>query len=76
MSSASRWKSHGPAREVVQIAQGLGEHIRRCAGMTECLVQAELVVYGNDHRGHGRTALSPQHLGDLAPKDLTSSWRI
>ena len=61
---------------MVQIGDGLGEHIRRYAGMTECLVQAGLVVYGNDHRGHGRTALSPQHFGDLDPEDLTCSWRI
>src|SRR5262249_24280247 len=29
--------------------------------------QAGLVVYGNDHRGHGRTALSPKHFGDFGP---------
>jgi pimeloyl-ACP methyl ester carboxylesterase len=27
----------------------------------------DLVVYGNDHRGHGRTALSPKQLGDFGP---------
>ena len=30
-------------------------------------MQAGLVVYGNDHRGHGRTALSPKHFGDFGP---------
>jgi alpha-beta hydrolase superfamily lysophospholipase len=28
-------------------------------------VRAGLVVYGNDHRGHGRTALSSKHFGDF-----------
>jgi hypothetical protein len=26
-----------------------------------------LVVYGNDHHGHGRTAPSPKYLGDFGP---------
>ena len=30
-------------------------------------MQAGLVVYGNDHRGHGRTAPSPKYFGDFGP---------
>jgi alpha-beta hydrolase superfamily lysophospholipase len=43
----------------------MGEHIGRYLGLIEALVNAGLVVYGNDHRGHGRTAPSPKHLGDF-----------
>jgi len=50
---------------VVQIAHGMGEHIGRYAGTIEALVSAHWTVYGNDHRGHGRTAPSAAQLGDF-----------
>ena len=65
--ACARWDSHGPIRGIVQIGHGLGEHIGRYVGLIEYLVQAGLVVYGNDHRGHGRTAPSPKHFGDFGP---------
>jgi alpha-beta hydrolase superfamily lysophospholipase len=43
----------------------MGEHIGRYHNLIEALVQADLIVYGNDHRGHGRTAPSLKHLGDF-----------
>jgi len=52
-------------RGVIQIAHGMGEHIGRYAGTIEVLVSAGFRVYGNDHRGHGRTAVSAEHLGDF-----------
>ena len=51
----ARWDSRGPARAVVQIAHGMGEHIGRYAGTIDALVAAGLTVYANDHRGHGRS---------------------
>ena len=63
--ACTRWHSHGPVRGVVQIAHGMGEHIGRYLGTIEALVAAGLTVYGNDHRGHGRTAPSPSRLGDF-----------
>jgi len=63
--ACSRWDSRGPCRGIVQIGHGLGEHIGRYLGLIEVLVGAGLVVYGNDHRGHGRTALSSKHFGDF-----------
>ena len=64
--ACSRWNGRGPARGVVQIAHGLGEHIGRYVGLIEYLLHAGLVVYGNDHRGHGRTARSPKYFGALS----------
>jgi len=58
---------HGAARGVVQIAHGLGEHVGRYAELADFLTKAGLVVYGNDHRGHGQTAQSAQHFGDFGP---------
>jgi alpha-beta hydrolase superfamily lysophospholipase len=43
----------------------MGEHIGRYAGLIEALVSAGFTVYGNDHRGHGRTAPSANELGDF-----------
>src|SRR5215470_12792212 len=63
--ACARWDSRGPARGVVQIAHGMGEHIGRYAGVIEILVDSGLRVYGNDHRGHGGSAPSPAHLGDF-----------
>jgi alpha-beta hydrolase superfamily lysophospholipase len=53
--------------EWFKIAHGLGEQIGRYAGFIEHLVQTGLVVYGNDHRGHGRTATSPENFGEFGP---------
>ncbi|HZD94972.1 MAG TPA: alpha/beta fold hydrolase, partial [Candidatus Sulfotelmatobacter sp.] len=63
--ACARWDSHGPARGVIQIAHGMGEHIGRYAETIGFLVSAGLTVYGNDHRGHGRTAPDNAHLGDF-----------
>ncbi|HXZ79194.1 MAG TPA: alpha/beta hydrolase [Terriglobales bacterium] len=63
--ACARWDSRGPVRAVVQIAHGMGEHIGRYAGTIEVLISAGFIVYGNDHRGHGRTAPSAKYLGDF-----------
>jgi alpha-beta hydrolase superfamily lysophospholipase len=61
----ARWDARGLVRGVVQIAHGMGEHIGRYGSLIEVLVESGLTVYGNDHRGHGRTAAYPQALGDF-----------
>jgi alpha-beta hydrolase superfamily lysophospholipase len=63
--ACARWDARGPVRGVVQIAHGMGEHIGRYAELIEVLVDSGLIVYGNDHRGHGRTAPYPQAFGDF-----------
>ncbi len=60
-----RWEHRGRQRGVVQIAHGMGEHVGRYVSTVEALVSAGLTIYGNDHRGHGRTAPSAAHLGDF-----------
>ena len=56
--ACARWHSRGPARAVVQIAHGMGEHMGRYADTVDALVAAGLTVYANDHRGHGLSAHS------------------
>ena len=63
--ACARWDSQGPVRGVIQIAHGMGEHIGRYAETIEVLVSAGLTVYGNDHRGHGRTASAAKQFGDF-----------
>jgi alpha-beta hydrolase superfamily lysophospholipase len=63
--ACARWDSRGAARGILQIAHGLGEHLGRCLPLIEVLRDGGLVVYGNDHRGHGQTARSPQDLGNF-----------
>src|SRR5262245_61421325 len=63
--ACTRWEAQGRARGVVQIAHGMGEHIGRYRNTIEALVAAGLTVYGNDHRGHGRTALGATFFGDF-----------
>ena len=63
--ASKRWRNRGPLRGVVQIAHGMGEHIGRYGETIDALTSAGLTVYGNDHRGHGRTALATANLGDF-----------
>jgi alpha-beta hydrolase superfamily lysophospholipase len=62
-----KWGGQEDARGVVQIAHGLGEHIGRYAELAKTLVQANFVVYGSDHRGHGLTAKPLGNFGDFGP---------
>ncbi len=57
-------------RGVVQIAHGLGEHIGRYDEVALLLNRAGFAVYGNDHRGHGRTADDGKSLGTYLGKSL------
>jgi alpha-beta hydrolase superfamily lysophospholipase len=61
--ACARWEGRGPARAVIQIAHGIGEHMGRYAETVDVLVAAGITVYANDHRGHGLSAHS--QLGEL-----------
>lgn len=49
------WTPDGPARGIVQIAHGMGEHAGRYGSLAHDLTRRGYAVYANDHRGHGRT---------------------
>lgn len=67
-----QWLPDQPAKGVVQIAHGLGEHAGRYERLARALTEAGYAVYAQDHRGHGRTARSPAELGFFAERD---GWR-
>ncbi|GLI08173.1 alpha/beta hydrolase [Paenibacillus tyrfis] len=52
-----------PVRGVVQIAHGMAETAARYERFAGVLTGAGYAVYANDHRGHGRTAGSPERFG-------------
>jgi alpha-beta hydrolase superfamily lysophospholipase len=65
--ACGKWSGHHEPRGVVQIAHGLGEHMGRYAELAKLLVEDELVVYGNDHRGHGLSAKPSDSFGAFGP---------
>jgi alpha-beta hydrolase superfamily lysophospholipase len=69
--ACTRWNNRHPPRCVIQIAHDMGEHIGRYQNFIEELVHAGVVVYGNDHRGHGRTARSTRNFGDLGSRGFS-----
>lgn len=54
---------------IVQLSHGMVEHIDRYQAFAQYLVRNQLFVYGNDHRGHGKTGEKQGLLGYLAEKD-------
>lgn len=63
--TAYRWDPVGPPRGIVQLTHGMGEHVLRYDELARVLNENGLVVYGQDHRGHGATAGSPERHGVL-----------
>ena len=61
------WQSEAPARAVVCLVHGLGEHSGRYAHVAEVLNQAGYHVMALDLRGHGKTV---SKRGDLPPYDV------
>lgn len=70
--AAYRWDPAGQPRALrgaVQLTHGMGEHALRYEHVARALNDAGLVVYAQDHRGHGASArgqgADPEALGDL-----------
>jgi len=66
-----RWDPAGRPRGVVQLTHGMGEHVQRYDALARALTGRGLVVYGQDHRGHGATARHADELGQLGPDGWT-----
>ncbi|MBW0105109.1 alpha/beta fold hydrolase [Pseudonocardia sp. KRD291] len=63
--TAYGWVPDGPVRAIVQLTHGMGEHLLRYAPLAAALTGRGFAVVGQDHRGHGATAGSPQRHGIL-----------
>jgi len=51
------WEPEGPAKAIMQISHGMIEHIGRYERFAKYLTEKGFVVIGNDHLGHGKTAV-------------------
>ena len=69
--TAYRWDPTGTPSGVVQLTHGMGDHALRYAELVAVLNARGLVVYGQDHRGHGATAGSPENYGVLGENGWT-----
>lgn len=49
------WRPQGPARAVLIVCHGLGEHAGRYGGLAEAMAQRGFATFAHDHRGHGLT---------------------
>ena len=67
-----RWLPSRPARGVLQVAHGMGEHSLRYRQPLQPLLDSGIAVYSNDHRGHGRTAKGKGELGDFGPSGFAA----
>lgn len=73
-----------PARGVVQLLHGVGEHAGRYGAVIDALTAAGFHVYADDHRGHGRTGIrqhgGPEKLGHLGKGGLRAAkeaiWQL
>jgi alpha-beta hydrolase superfamily lysophospholipase len=51
-----RLRAAGPARAVVVVVHGLGEHAGRYHALAECLHEWGFAVWAHDHHGHGESS--------------------
>lgn len=58
---AYKWIAENP-KAVVQIAHGAVEHALRYDDFARTLAEKGFTVYASDHRGHGKTAGSPENV--------------
>lgn len=64
----------GTPRGVVQIIHGMDEHVGRYDRFARFLNKNGYIVWGDDHRAHGRTAGDPKNIGRVTgSEDLFSA---
>ncbi len=63
------WEPEGPVRGTVQLVHGVAEYIGRYHDYACFLAEHGYAVAGDDHLGHGRTAVDESELGWLAEAD-------
>jgi len=67
--AAYRWRPTGTPRALLFIAHGMAEHAARYDAFASFLAQHGILVEAHDHRGHGKTARTPDELGFFAESD-------
>lgn len=78
----SLWDSVKSPKGIVQLVHGMNEHVRRYDRFANFLNKHGYIVFGDDHRAHGRTASSISNIGttdgeqDLFSASLTDELEI
>ena len=67
--NAYKWIPDNDIKGAVQISHGMNEHIIRYDYFAKELVKHGYMVYGHDHRGHGKSADSIEALGYISDSD-------
>lgn len=67
---ATQWlPEERPPKAILQIVHGMKEFVDRYDAFARYVADRGFIVVGEDHLGHGRTALSSKDLGYFADKD-------
>ncbi|MDD6571748.1 MAG: alpha/beta fold hydrolase [Thermoflexaceae bacterium] len=67
---ATEWlPEERPPKAVLQIVHGMKEYVDRYDGFARYIADRGFIVVGEDHLGHGRTAITSKDLGYFAKKD-------
>ena len=66
---AEVWKSPARPRAILQIAHGMAEHVDRYDAFARRAAEHDILVVGEDHLGHGKTASDPSQFGYFAMED-------
>lgn len=67
---ATEWlPEERPPKAILQIVHGMKEFVDRYDGFARYVADRGFIVVGEDHLGHGRTAISSKDLGYFAKKD-------
>ncbi|MFD2045055.1 alpha/beta hydrolase [Ornithinibacillus salinisoli] len=65
-----KWFEEGiEPKAIVQLSHGMVEHIQRYKSTASFLLKQNIFVYGNDHRGHGRTGKRQGLMGYFADEN-------
>ncbi|WP_167812594.1 alpha/beta hydrolase [Marinobacter daqiaonensis] len=69
------WPATSEPHAVVQVVHGAAEHSGRYDRFAQFLNRHGYAVYATDHRGHGRTRVRSEELGDAGPDAWNSFVR-
>lgn len=67
------WEPETPVKGIVQISHGMTEYVRRYDVFAEYLIRQGILVIGNDHLGHGKTAETDEDLGYFCPDHMSET---
>lgn len=62
------WRIDTP-KGIIQISHGMAEHVDRYDHFARTLNEEGFIVYGHDHRGHGKTAGDMENTGFFADEE-------